>query len=116
MGHDRFMYFEERKPTPGEVERVLGNFFNGVGELKQDGRRWTVLLPGQPRAALQGIDGARPLPVRDDERWLEVFHDQEHAPPYIDVITREQDEFVSVLADGLVALLARFFKARIEDS
>ena len=115
MAADRFIYFEgERSPTSAEVERILENFFNGVGEIKLDGARWTVLLPGKPRSALQGVKGARPRTLPDDERWLEVYH-QQGRKPYVDVITRLQDEFVSSLADGLVAVFARFYGGRVED-
>jgi len=114
MAADRFVYFEgERAPTSAEVERILENFFNGVGQLKLDGARWTVLLPGKPRSALQGVKGALRRSHPDDERWLEVYH-QQGKEPYVDVITRLQDEFVSSLADGLVTVFARFYGGRVD--
>lgn len=115
MAADRFVYFEGgRAPSSStEVERILENFFNGVGEIKLDGARWTVLLPGKPRSALQGVKGALRRPLPDDERWLEVYH-QQGKKPYVDVITRAQDDFVCSLADGLVAVFARFYGGRVE--
>jgi hypothetical protein len=116
MAADRFVYFEgERAPTSAEVQRILENFFNGVGQLVRDGARWTVRLPGRPCSALAGVDGARVRALPDDERWLEVYH-QQGSQPYVDVITRAQDEFVSSLADGLVAVFKRFYRGRVEDA
>lgn len=114
MAHDRFIYFEHRSPTSEEVEKILGNFVSGVGKITRDGNRWTVLLPGKPQAALDGIEAVRAYAVPDDERWLEVYHEQ-GKDRYIDVITRAQDDFVMSLADGLVALFARFYQGRVED-
>lgn len=115
MAADRFVYFEgDRAPSSAEVECILEDFFNGVGELKRDGARWTVLLPGKPRSALQGVKGALRRPFPDEERWLEVYH-QHGKKPYVDVITRAQDDFVCSLADGLVAVFARFYRGRVED-
>lgn len=114
MAADRFVYFEgDRAPTSAEVERILENFFNGVGEIKLDGSRWTVLLPGKPRSPLQGVKGALARAFPDDERWLEVYH-QQGTKPYVDVITRAQDDFVCSLADGLVAVFARFYRGQVE--
>lgn len=101
MAHDRFVYFEKRSPTSKEVETILDNFFNGVGTVSQDGNRWTVQLPGKPRAAIEGIDDAHPTAVRDDERWIEVYQQRGEAP-YVDVITRAQDEFTTSLFGGRV--------------
>lgn len=114
MAYDRFIYFENRKPTSAEVERILKNFFGDAGKVVRDGARWTVSLPGKPTAPLEGIEGALARAVRDDARWLEAYHHQGKGPD-LDVITREQDEFVMALADGLVALFARFYKGRVED-
>jgi hypothetical protein len=113
MSRDLVICWHGQAPAKHEVQRVLENFFAGVQadpvQWRQDRNRWFIHLPGKPSPALRGL--AACAACRDDERWIEVWP----GPTYLDVITRQQDEFTNALAEGLARLLARWFKGRIVD-
>jgi hypothetical protein len=118
MASDWFIYFEGDAvgPTVDELGSVLRNFF-GEGtttkiEWVADQSRWYVNLPGKPShpyADFIDTEGRH----RDDERWIEVWRDKDDGT--VDVMTRMQDRYTNVLADGLARVIAQYWKGRLED-
>jgi hypothetical protein len=114
MSQDRFVYWNERKPTKEEIRHVLEDYLSEVAvEIKKDRRGFVVRLAGTYSFPFKRIDDCSRLvdPSQDGgERWLEVYID----PKYLDVITRMADEFTNVVATGLANVFVRYWGARLE--
>lgn len=108
MALDRFVHFPELHPSWHHVVKVLENFFNGSAKIEWRENRFYVTLPGESKFAFNGIYVGRQCPR--EERWIEVV-----PGPVLDIITREQDEYTNVLADGLAKLFARRWDGHIDD-
>ena len=122
MACDRFVWFEnDRQPSKDEVERCLRNYLGYAGIVDEDrdqgSIRYFVSLPGKPTSPFDGIKGSANVPLRD-ERWFEVIIEKgvrnNNSRLYVDVITREQDEFTMNIAQGFAELLARFWNGKLE--
>lgn len=98
MAYDRFIYWKDIKPSFEQLDTFIRDFFDIAGEVDFKDSAWVISLPGKPKN-----------PVFNGERCIEVF---KHGNS-IDVITRQQDNFTTCLANGLASCIARFFEAEI---
>jgi len=120
MAADRFVYFKDpHVPTRHEVQTVCEDFFGQAGTVSWKKDRWYIRLRGpscDPRTQLAVAYGFNyPAEIMRPERWIEVYrHDGPDEEPAIDVITREQDSYTCVLADGLAQFFAGFWKGKRE--
>lgn len=107
MSLDRFVKFDDEKPTGAEVERAVRRFLGGVGmvEWDPDGSRIYVYVPGVGTDPFSEHHG-------NLERWIEVYVGSEH--DQIDVITRQQDPFTNALARGIAESLAQGWNGEID--
>lgn len=123
MSTDRTIHWISRRaPTRADVDQVLRDFFNGAAtSIRWDRDRFVVIVPGKHRNALctvSPIIGSRhqrervgksaPLP---SQRWLEVWIDPDDGT--VDVITRQADDYTCALADGIAAVLARYWEGEL---
>lgn len=118
MSCDRFVYFDAGNvPSREDVGTLIDDYLGGVMRSKEwGGGRWTVSLVGICSFPLRRLEpewtpskawaAEQPRP-----RWLEVYIGGDN----IDVITRGQDDLVTLIADGLAMLIARYWKGRLED-
>ena len=120
MALDRFIYWNEEKPTLADVKLLLADFISGGGEVQADNgdkEDWfNVLLPGKPQWPFKSILPS--LSMSDptswpEERWFEVCCIS--IDSNIDVITRQADAYTNALAACFAKLVARYYKARYED-
>lgn len=111
MGRDRFVYWKDQKPTREEVITVLEDYLGGVGSIVDDKDRLFANLPGKGTHPLARIKDAKiPEDIHRVERWFEIYID----PEYIDIITRQHDQFTNYVADGFVEVMARWWNGRVE--
>ncbi len=107
MSSDRFVYWSERKPDQVQFNTFLEDFFGGAAQWVWTGPgRATIHLPGKsshPFARL--VDHSMPKPAHA-ERWIEVVLTDES----VDILTRTQDEYTCVLADGMAVAVERFWR------
>ena len=114
MAFDRIVYWKDKAPPRDAIEKLTRCFFGEAAQVEWSENRLVCTLPGTISPALRGQEGLPENRVhiyewehqQKRERWVEVWCGSDT----VDVITREQDEFTAVLADGLSATLARFFK------
>lgn len=101
MARDRFIRFEQRVPSRGEVEIAIRSYVEGLADhVYWDRDRFFVMVPGMAAR----ID----VPVR---RWFEVYL----GPTLIDVMTREMDDVTNAIADGFARLVARTYEGKLEE-
>lgn len=119
MALDRFIRFDAAAPSPDSVERMLRNFVGEAGTVERKDHpilhHWVVTLPGKVSAALKGEEWHTPDDER--ERWLEVFlHPPDNFYDHVKVcvLTRQMDDFTHAIADGIVAVLQRYWKGVTE--
>jgi len=117
MALDRFVYWNDQRPLIKELRGILEDYLGGIGKIEDISRRdhpwWTVTLPGKPTMPFRRISGyeRRGEAVEENkERWFEVFVDDK----YVDVMTRQTDEFTNTVAQGFAELLARFYGASLK--
>jgi len=123
MGLDRFVLFQNEKPTLEELKLILEDYLGGLGNIDYQEGCWFVTFPGKPSFPFKRShpDHAWAGASLHDERWFEVYVgslDQEHGEnmgPNVDIITRFQDELVGNIADGFAKLLRRFYKAKSDE-
>lgn len=128
MACDRFVYWNECRPTKQEIQFVLEDFFGAAGVVTWgwttpgcpvDGTgapscsdRFFVTLVGNKSESFRRIPEAAAFVDPDiRERWIEVYIGKDN----IDVITRLQDEYTSTLASGVAKLFARCWEGRLEE-
>lgn len=112
MSLDRFVRFE-KSPPKKEVELILTDYLNEVGLLSKEKNCWYITLPGKPSFPFRRIPGYETLKnmcESRDERWIEIHFSNKT----INVLTRQMDEFTNNIADGIVQMLARFYKGNLE--
>ena len=122
MSTDRTIRCTGKKPSRGEVKKLLHDFFNGAHDgIKWDRDRFFVRLPGKARDALAGVDATVGMrescregagAVLPSERWIEVWVNPVDGS--FDVITRMADDYTCALADGITAIIARYWGCAIE--
>lgn len=119
MSCDRFVYWTEDRPTPDQLFAITRDFFGDTATVtrKANGTIYAKMgARSEPLAAVseyvaKGVELEKAFPVRPQTRCIELFpHDNS-----VDVITRLADEFTDALADGLARLLARYYRARLDD-
>jgi len=113
MALDRFIRFPKHRPSRENTERVLKNFLGEAGrvEWREDQRSFYISLPGSPGFPFEGISDIPQMGrYSGNERWIEIFYDAEQ----FDVITRQQDEFTNVVANGIAQMFARYWEGDVE--
>lgn len=121
MARDIFVRFNhDRKPTRQEVQYLLEDYFKGIAtNVRWDSDRFFVSLPGTQTNALGRMPDAHHLYREPDgKRWIEVWL-ADPDPAYknqavVDVMTRQADEVTNAMAEGVVEILARFWKGEVE--
>jgi hypothetical protein len=113
MALDRFIYFKQGKaPSLETIRDTLEDYLGGATEgVYIDNDRVFAVLRGKPSFPLKRIPEMAKYSEASEqhkERWLEVCR----TSTSIDVITRMTDEYTNVVADGFVALVARFWKGK----
>ncbi len=115
MSLDRFIYWQDKKPTDEQLLHVVEDFMGGVGEIddnyQKDGHPWwIVLLPGSPSHPLSRIypEMMQYQPPPGVDRCLEVCV----ADDCVDIITRQADDFTNALAEGLAEVMCRAWGGR----
>jgi hypothetical protein len=101
MPRDMFVYFDRRMPGLATVGDSLKDYVSDCGDVAWSHDRWIAHLPG----------ASEDTSIHRPNRWIEAYV----GPDYVDVMTREQDEFVNAVAEGFVRRLARRFDGRIGD-
>lgn len=116
MGIDRFVRWHKNSTIPSledlkvVLEDYLGEAAKSV-EYDKEGGRFYAILVGKPRFPFRRIkdfENWAPASEQRDDRFFEVYVDSK----YIDIITRQTDEFTNVVAQGFADLAARFWKGK----
>lgn len=125
MGADRFVYWNEQKPTWEEIRMVtedyLGDMLETIetDENKSEPRALFVTLTGRwshpLRRMAEATDAVKQFASEPREpgwegRYLEVW---QHVDG-VNVETRMQDEITCRIADGLAGVFARFWEGRLD--
>lgn len=117
MSSDRFIYFEPGKvPSSEDVGTLIEDYLGAAMVSKEwDASRWTVLLSGTisfpfVRLEPEWVPSLAARAEAGRKRSIEVYIGED----YIDVLTRSQDRYTSVLADGLVELVAHYWEGNVE--
>lgn len=102
MARDIFVRFASPPPGRREVEADLEAYMGTAMEgMEFSGGRIVAILRGKNE-----------MPeIHRDDRWIEVYQGED----YWDVITREQDELVNVLAEGFARRIARKFGGALDE-
>lgn len=111
MALDRFIYWQDTKPSRDEVTTALSRFMGKLGTTEEKDDRIYVLIPGEP-------DHPFTDRYRDEERinprggrWIEVVFGED----CIDVLTRDQDPLTNAIAESFATSCAKWWRARLED-
>ena len=104
MSIDRFITWK-KPPTRLQVHAAIVAFFGPELPPATNSRHWVIRLPGKNLRCVDPPSGI------NEYRWIEVYHDSKLTTS---VLTRQQDEFTSSVADGLARSLARQFKGKVE--
>lgn len=119
MALDRFVRFKDGKwPSKDDVESVLRHFFAEAATVTLDGNRFMIDLPGKNSFPFKdvirkrfGVDYLRTDDSWAESRWIEVFYlEGEH----LDVLTRQQDHYTNILANGIAEMFALFWEGEVE--
>lgn len=120
MSLDRILRWRSVRDMPeqAELQAFLEDFFGTrrAGEVRWEemGSRFYITLPGKPKDPFARVPGSGPRKPLQKQRWLEVFVCQVGNTKYINVLTRQQDDYTHALAEGLVACMTRFWGGEIE--
>lgn len=110
MSIDRVVRWKDRKPTPNQVRLVLTDFVGAAAEVRRINDRWYIHFHSDSSWPLQRVAGE--TPVAQERRWIEVWEDDERTGVW--VITRQQDEFVGAIRDGIAGVFARYWQGELE--
>lgn len=119
MASDRMIHWKrEDMPTQAQVETALRNYVGEGGVVEWRADRYYVTLPGNQSPALRGHAGLTPakaayfeeIVAEKRERGFEVWRDE----TTVDVITREQDDFVRALAEGFAQVMTYGYRGSRE--
>lgn len=118
MAADRFVKWEDARPTKDEIHLVLVNFLGDAArQVYWDKDRFFVLLRGSKTFPFKGLGNSLEegqlanFAPPHDERSIEVHVSTDT----LDVITRLADEYTCVLADGIARMFARYWEGRLVD-
>lgn len=104
MSCDRFIRWDEKKPSQEEVVDALRGFLGEIGTVEVKEVWAYAVFPGKPSQPIASMH------KRDDERWFEVFFGEDG----IDVITRDQDCLVGELASAFARFCALHWQAKLD--
>ncbi|MFA4845321.1 MAG: hypothetical protein WC654_02065 [Patescibacteria group bacterium] len=121
MAQDRWIYWQERRPTHRELWDALEDYI-GTAEQGMDrnlgsvvwsagSSKWCVLVLGLSSHPLKRI--GNPPPPKDlhsSERAIEIFWDDDN----IDIITRFTDPVTNAIADGFQDFCLEYWGARLD--
>lgn len=111
MSIDRIVSFPNRKPTSTEVDSILRNYLGACAtKFWREGDTFYAVFHGKPSFPFAEIAPLANGESQRNERGFEVDMNLECPQPFIDVITRQADEFTGCVADGFAKLMARFYK------
>lgn len=109
MSSDLFVYWH-RRPARGELRKVLEDYLGSAAEITWSAGRLFASFSSPSSYPLRRVSRHRSLVHRREERWFEVFeHDNA-----VDVITREQDDFVQAVAAGFAQVCVHWLGGRLE--
>lgn len=114
MGIDRFVRFKRgKRPSKRHLVLVLEDYLGGAANKidTDDRHRILVWLEGRPSFPFRRIPKMREYACASEvhlERWFEVYI----SASYIDIITRQTDEYTNVVAEGFADLCARFWQGK----
>jgi len=119
MSLDRYVKFRrDRFPTLDETERVVRDFFGEGAKVSEtecfdDGGRIIVRLPGNCSSPFRDVEEGLDLYAnRAHERAIVVYYDA--GVPYLEVLTRLQDEYTDGVAQRLAEIFARFWEGELD--
>ncbi len=135
MGLDRFVNFKDEVPTLEQLQLILEDYLNGAGEVDYQKACWYIVLAGKPSFPFRRVDklfaSRQEIYDQHRQRWFEVFvgsldrEKEVHKDAYtgeeytlgpsIDVITRMGDDYTNDVARGFAKLIARYFKAELDE-
>lgn len=108
MALDRFVYWQNKKPSDDELKWALEDYLSSVGEIDYKKPDWWIItLPGVSCSPFRRI---AEISFYESERWFEIFIQDDN----IDVLTRQADEFTNNVAQGFAELCARYWEGRLE--
>ena len=114
MALDRFVYWDEEKPSITEVVETIRCYLGGVGSIDEitqhkDAYEFYISLPGK---GTHPLEWKRPelAETHRPDRWIEIYMTDK----YIDVITRNHDDFTNKIADGFASSFERFWQGKWE--
>ncbi len=117
MACDRFVYWQENKPTREQIYQFVCNFLGGVVySITEECGRYMVTLPGRNTFPFKGLGHPHEEVWKErfappyHTRFIEVWYDEE----CVDFITREADEYTNVLAEGMAKAVARYWQGRLD--
>lgn len=117
MAQDRFINFNERRPSRAETESVLRHFIGDAGVVVWDAEqsRFMIHLVGSgsfPFIEIAGVPewSRTHAQYHPDGRWIEVMY----TDTQFDVLTRQQDEYTNAVADGIARAFARFWNGHVD--
>lgn len=112
MALDRFIQNPQKPVIVSEIEHFIRSMFGNAEKfglndsLKTSGEKWARLyidIPGKSTTDCE-IN-------KRDCRWIEVYIDE--TEQYINIITRMQDMFTRMIADGLADKLALHWNGKL---
>lgn len=111
MSQDRRITGCKRKLDKAEVQNVLEDYVGGAGVVvpKEKGV-WLIYLPGKLSFPFKRVF---PDQNRLDETWDRVIG-VHVLGQYVRITTDLMDEFTNNVADGLTALVVRFYEGKLE--
>lgn len=118
MSSDRFVYWNDRKPTREQLQLVLEDYVRDLAESvewDEEGSRFFVKLPGMgchpaTRIADDAVMERMYLMDQKTERWFEVFVCDDN----VDIITRHGDRITHAIATEFARICAQFWQGRLE--
>lgn len=126
MAQDRFVAFRKQVPSYEDIKCLVEDYVSdlavevdfGKGRSKSKSMEfWSVQLPGKPSFPFKRVKGFENMDresMNPPERWFEVVVTRKGKKVTdLDVITRLADEVTNVIANGLVALCERCWKAKV---
>lgn len=122
MAADRYIRWNDNKPTQKEIGLLIEDFFSGLAtefkfEENKSGNWWFVSLPGVPsfpfRQIMDGGEDRGKAVAERGERWIEVYQPKKN--DYLNVMTRGQDHITNIIASGLQTTFARYWEGKLEE-
>jgi len=111
MALDRFVRWRKDRPLFDDIKKALEDYLgDACTKVVTDDSVIFATLVGKPRCPFRRLgegDVVKAMEQRD-ERFLEVYVSKK----YIDVITRQTDEFTNVVAEGFAQLCARYWQGK----